>query len=111
SRSSAAAVVDGLSVTHTTELPNKPRPPRSGSAAPSSFTGSGWLGGGNRAARSADTAVVSSACSIRRSVAASAAAAGGDIEVGTASAGDRYMGRRSVTRDRPHGPTLLRVTR
>jgi hypothetical protein len=31
--------------------------------------------------------------------------------VGTARTGDRYIGRRSVIRDRPQGPTLLRVIR
>ena len=56
-------------------------------------------------------AVVSSSASIRRSAEASDAATAGVSGVGTAKSGDRYIGRRSVSRDRPHGPTLLRVIR
>ena len=80
-----------FSVIHTSELPNRPRPARPDSARPSSFAGSAWPGGGNRPARSSDTAVASSAAEIRRSAKASDSATGGASDVGTARSGDRYI--------------------
>ena len=43
-----AATRDGVSVTHTSELPNSPRPDRPDSDCPSSAAGSARSGGGNR---------------------------------------------------------------
>ena len=96
---------------HTAEFPNNPRPAWPASAVPRSAIGSARSGGGNRRARSADTEVTSSSSSIRCSAAVSDCATGGDSGVGMAMAGDRYSGCRSVIRDRPQGPTLLRVIR
>lgn len=107
--STAAALGDEVSVTHTSELPNSPRPLWPVSTRPSSTAGSLRRGGGIRAARSAETAVRSSDSSIRRSAWVSVRATGGASATGTASIGARYIGRRSVIRDRPHGPTSLRV--
>src|SRR5580704_17215612 len=107
----AAVLRTGVSVTHTLELPNRPRPARPDSAWPSSFAGSACPGGRNRPARSRDTAVVSSAAEIRPSAKVSDSATAGGSDMGTARSGDRYIGRRSVIADRPQGPTLLRVSR
>ena len=78
SRRTAAALRDGVSVTHTSELPNSPRPPPVRTApGPARRSGPAAPGGGKRAARSWDTAVTSSFSSIRRSARVSDRATGG----------------------------------
>src|SRR6202522_4450899 len=104
-----AATGDAVSVTHTSELPNRPRPDRPDSICPSSAAGSARSGGGKLAARSADADVVSFSSPIRCRGEVRDGATAGVSGVGPARSGHRYIGCRSVIRDRPHGPTLLRV--
>src|SRR6202020_3230254 len=102
---------EAVSVDQASELPTRPRPDRPDRIWPSSPAGSSRSGGGKLAARSAEAAVLSSSSSIRCRAEVSDAAMAGVSGVGTARSGDRYIGCRSVIRDRPHGPTLLRVIR
>ena len=95
----------------TSEPPKRPRPGVSPGTKAISSRSLARSGGGKRRARSGEAEVVSSSSSIRLSAPVSSSLATSGSGTVAPRSGERYIGRRSVFPDSPHGPTFRFVTR
>ena len=98
-------------MTQTSEPPKRPRPGGLARDEGDLEQVVGAIGGREAAARSGEAEVVSSSSSIRLSAPVSSSLATSGSGTVAPRSGERYIGRRSVFPDSPHGPTFRFVTR